>query len=103
MGFVGVTRFWWFLWDGHWILQGEYKVKSLSEGECAEYDAKDRMIPFNGLLLCDVQSDSEEDSEWKGHGCSCFGIDREAFPPQKFGLTYCTLGFFKASLNLTWH
>jgi hypothetical protein len=29
------------------------------------------------------------------------GFDREAFSPQKFGLRKCTLGFFKASLNLT--
>jgi hypothetical protein len=35
----------------------------MEERECDEYDPKDRLIPFKGLLLCDVQSDSEEDSE----------------------------------------
>jgi hypothetical protein len=38
-------------------------LKVYQRGECEEYDPKDRMIPFKGLLLCDFPNDSEEDSE----------------------------------------
>ena len=34
-------------------------VKVYQEGECDEYDAKARMVPFKGLLLGDIPSDSE--------------------------------------------
>ena len=35
-------------------------LKVYQRGECDEYDAQDRMIPFKGLLLCDVPSDSDD-------------------------------------------
>ena len=37
------------------------KLKVYQRGECDEYDAKERMIPFKGLLLCDFPSDREDD------------------------------------------
>ena len=39
------------------------KLKVYQKGECDEYDANYRMVPFKGLLLCDVPSDSEDDEE----------------------------------------
>ncbi len=39
------------------------KLKVYQKGECDEYDAIDRMVPFKGLLLCDIPSDSEDDEE----------------------------------------
>ena len=35
-------------------------VKVYQEGECDENDAKARRVPFRGLLLSDIQSDSED-------------------------------------------
>ena len=60
----------WDLWellgsaDFYEIVSEYYKesanVKVYQEGECDEYDAKARRVPFKGLLLSEVQSDSED-------------------------------------------
>ena len=39
------------------------KLKVYQKGECDEYAAINRMVPFKGLLLCDIPSDSEDDEE----------------------------------------
>ncbi len=63
----------WDLWelpgsDDFYEMVTEYykestKLKVYQKGECDEYDAIDRMVPFKGLLLCDIPSDSEDDEE----------------------------------------
>ena len=38
-------------------------MKLYQEGECSEYDATERLVPFKGLLEGDVESDSEVEEE----------------------------------------
>ncbi len=59
-------------------------MKVYQKGECDEYDAKARMVPFKGLLLDDIPSDSEGFDEEQGISAGhlmVMGVDREAFYP----------------------